>query len=149
MPITARNVRKKWYGLIAATRASSASVICSGDRASIWRNAWVTRRSSRRLGQCTTLGHSGKCRGNRTREAQGEFLERAVVAVVARRLRGGEQRHDRGQRRQRRDRKHRPPRARHRGHNRFQMIGHEVEGEAAVAGCVLVAAFEAAPFVAQ
>jgi len=29
------------------------------------------------------------------------------------------------------------------------MIRREVEGEAAVAGCVLVAAFEAAPFVAQ
>src|SRR5262249_1578647 len=38
--------------------------------------------------------------------------------------------------RQRRDRKHRPPCARYRCHDRFQIIRREVEGEAAVAGCV-------------
>src|SRR5262249_6001748 len=114
MPTTARKVRKKWYGLIAATRASFGQRELLGrprldlpqriGDAPLVAPAWPVREAAR----------AGKRRGNRTRKAQGQFFELAVVAVVARGLCGGEQRHERGQRRQRRDRKHRRPCARYR-----------------------------------
>ena len=96
-----------------------------------------------------TVAHAGKRRADRAGKAQRQIFELPLVALVARGLRNGEQRHERGQRRQARDGERGPPRTRQRGRDRFQMVGREVEGEAAVAGSVLMAAFEARSLVAE
>jgi hypothetical protein len=91
--------------------------------------------------------HIAKRHPHRASEAQRQLFE--LRAVVACRLGCGDQRHEQRQRWQPWNDELRLPRPRHRGRDRFQMRGLEVESEAAVAGPVFMAAFEARAFVAE
>jgi hypothetical protein len=91
--------------------------------------------------------HIAKRHPHRASEAQRQLFE--LRAVVACRFGCGDQRHEQRQRWQPWNDELRLPRPRHRGRDRFQMRGLEVESEAAVAGPVFMAAFEARAFVAE
>jgi hypothetical protein len=88
-------------------------------------------------------------RRDRAGRAQGELLELAALALLACRLGRGEERDEGRQRRQPRQRETRLPGAGHRGDDLLEMIRRELEGEAAIAGRVLMAAFETGAFVAE
>ena len=89
-------MRRKWYGLVAASRARSAS------------DSWLVRvrlDPAQRRGDAPLVAPArpahrrraaGERRCDRAGKAQRKLLERGAIAIVARRFGFGDQPHERG-----------------------------------------------------